>query len=289
MLPEDNPIADLLYARIQRALPQFDHRPLVLGLCGAQGSGKSTLAAGLADRCRASGIATAVLSIDDLYLTRAEREALARDVHPLLRTRGVPGTHDVRLGLKLFDELSSGQPIRLPRFDKAQDDRAAPEQWEDVASGTEVLIFEGWCVGAWPEPDPALVDPINTLERDEDRNGTWRTFANAALAGDYQTLFARVDLLTLLAAPDFTVVHAWRTEQERDLRLAGHPDAVGVMSDFQVTRFVQHYERLTRHILTEMPARADIVISLADDRRPVGFSDCGVDCTSHLGISLTAN
>lgn len=81
---------------------------LVVGICGAQGSGKSTLSEGLAALFRGEGVATAVLSIDDLYHTKAVREELGRTVHPLLATRGVPGTHDVALGLKLLDELAQG-------------------------------------------------------------------------------------------------------------------------------------------------------------------------------------
>src|SRR6185437_8649015 len=77
--------------------------PLVLGLCGAQGSGKSILARSLADRFASRGRRVAVLSLDDLYLTKAERSRLAQEVHPLLGTRGVPGTHDVALGLQILN------------------------------------------------------------------------------------------------------------------------------------------------------------------------------------------
>jgi pantothenate kinase-related protein Tda10 len=70
-------------------------RPLVVGLTGPQGSGKSTLAARLPDLLAAAGLNAGVLALDDLYLTKAERQRLAADVHPLFATRGVPGTHDV--------------------------------------------------------------------------------------------------------------------------------------------------------------------------------------------------
>ncbi len=246
-------------------------RPLVIGLCGAQGSGKSTLAARLASGCEDDGISTAILSIDDLYRTRAEREVLARQVHPLLRTRGVPGTHDIDLGLSLFESLDRGRAVALPRFDKAADDRAAKACWGRAAANTDVLIFEGWCVGARPEPPAALAQPVNALERDEDPDGIWRRFVNEALAGAYQKLFARIDLLLLLAAPSFAIVRDWRIEQERDLRASAAVDAKGVMSDADVSRFVQHYERLTRHILVEMPARADLVAMLGEDRRPLNI------------------
>jgi D-glycerate 3-kinase len=267
--PEPHSVLDAALAAIRQALAHDTmRRPLVVGLCGAQGSGKSTLASRLASSCEKDGISTAILSIDDLYRTRAERQILAREVHPLLRTRGVPGTHDVDLGLSLFESLDHGQAVALPRFDKARDDRAAKACWGRAASHTDVLIFEGWFVGARPQPQAALAQPVNALERDEDPDGIWRSFVNQALAGEYQQLFARIDLLLLLAAPSFAIVREWRSEQERDLRVSAAGDAEEVMSEAELSRFIQHYERLTRHILVEMPARADLVAMLGEDRRP---------------------
>lgn len=236
---------------------------LVAGICGAQGSGKSTLAKALAERAGAEGIHAAVLSLDDLYLTRAEREELARTVHPLLRTRGVPGTHDVALGLSTIAALERGEPVRLPRFDKGRDDRAPLAEWDQAPAGTRLLIFEGWCLSAVPQPETALAKPLNRLEREEDPAGEWRDYANRALAGHYRPMFARIDALILLAAPDFDVVRDWRREQEQALLDAGAPAA---MDDQALARFIAHYERLTRHILAEMPARADLVAWLRRDR-----------------------
>ena len=239
-------------------------RPIVVGLCGPQGSGKSTIAAALTARVPRS----ATLSLDDLYLTRVERQALARAVHPLFATRGVPGTHDVALGHAVLDALDRGEPVGLPRFDKAVDDRAPPATWPHLPAGCDLLVFEGWCVGARPQDDAALVRPVNALERIEDADAVWRTAINRALAGAYQSLFGRMDLLVLLEPPSFETVVGWRTEQERALRHA-RPDAPAGMDDAAVRRFVAHYERLTRHILAEMPARADLTLTLDAERRCV--------------------
>ena len=236
---------------------------MVAGICGSQGSGKSTLARALARMAASEGIAAAVLSLDDLYLTHAEREVLGRQVHSLLRTRGVPGTHDVELGLGTIAALERGEPAPLPRFEKGNDDRAPMSVWPAAPANTLLLIFEGWCMGAVPQSEAELTQPVNVLERDEDPDGLWRRYANGALAGPYQSLFNRLDLLILLAAPGFEVVHDWRIEQERGLRDAGAPAA---MDDTQIARFIQHYERLTRHILNEMPARADLIAWLDHNR-----------------------
>jgi D-glycerate 3-kinase len=244
----------------------------VLGLCGAQGSGKSTLAQTLLDRCRAQGIAAAALSIDDLYLPRSARQHLARSVHPLLATRGVPGTHDIALGMEVLGALKRGEPCELPRFSKAIDDRLPRSDWETAPEDCRLLLLEGWCVGARPQAAEALVRPINDLERREDPQGIWRRFANDTLAGPYQSLFGMIDTLMLLQAPGFEIVFDWRMQQEDKLRAHVGAGAPGLMDATQIARFIQHYERLTRHILAEMPNRANLVVGMAADRAPLAIS-----------------
>ncbi len=270
----DTRVVGAVMAQVEAALAQSGRRPAVIGLCGAQGSGKTTLARAVLDTCVEAGLRAAVLSIDDLYFTHAERQALARDVHPLLATRGVPGTHDVALGLSLFARLDNGESVALPRFDKARDDRAPECDWPRAPRGCEVLLFEGWCVGARPQAPEDLLAPVNALEAREDADALWRTYVNAALSESYQRLFARLDRLILLAAPGFEVVHGWRLEQERELAAeAGNGGAV--MDEAAIARFIAHYERLTRHILHEMPGRADLVVSLDAARRPVAIRERG--------------
>lgn len=262
-------VCEPLAERIARAArgPGF-----TVGICGTQASGKSTLTAVVARRLEDRGLAVAVLSLDDLYLTRAERARLAAEVHPLLATRGVPGTHDVALGEAVLDALKGTGEVALPSFDKAADDRRPPGDWPRVQAPVDVILFEGWCVGARPQPVGALAEPINPLERDEDPDGLWRAYANEALAGPYQALFGRLDLFVLLQAPSFEVVLDWRREQERKLRerLARQGSgSANAMGDEAVARFIAHYERITRWILKEAPGRADIVIRLDAERRPI--------------------
>lgn len=233
----------------------------VLGLCGAQGSGKTTLARKVVAALDREGIVATTISLDDIYLTRVERRDLARTVHPLLATRGVPGTHDVGLGLAVLDALARGERPALPRFDKAADDRAPIGAWPLAPAGCRVLVFEGWCVGARPQDAAKLAEPVNLLERTEDPDGRWRAYANACLAGPYQALFARLDALVLLAAPSFAVVEGWRLQQEAELG-----QGAAIMDGPAIARFVQFYERLTRHILSEMPGRADLVARLDESR-----------------------
>ncbi|WP_373082961.1 HAD-IIB family hydrolase [Zhongshania sp.] len=256
---------------VDRVLPSIRAGDLrILGIHGAQGSGKSTLAAFLRWYLqREHGMTVAVVSLDDFYLRRTEREMLAKTQHPLLITRGVPGSHDVGLAkqtLAALLALTSGQSLDLPRFDKACDDRAPRASWPRISGPIDLIIFEGWCMGAQACEQAALSAPVNDLEASEDSDGAWRYFVNKALAGEYQELFASIDYLLMLAAPSFDCVKAWRLEQEQKLaaRVAA---ASALMTEADIERFIQHYERITRQCLQTLGQRADCVMTMAADRR----------------------
>lgn len=238
----------------------------VYGICGLQGTGKSTLAAQVAALARSRGLRMAVLSVDDFYLGRRERQRLARRVHPLLATRGPPGTHDTALACATLDALRSGVPVALPRFDKLADTRIAPSRWRRVEAVDRVL-FEGWFLATPPQDAQELREPINAVERDEDPDSTWRRYCNEALAGDYPPLWSRIDRLLFLQPPGFETVPQWRWQQEQSLqsRRAG-PYA---MDRARVERFVQVFERVSRQALRTLPGIADWTLRLDAERRPV--------------------
>lgn len=241
----------------------------VLGINGAQGTGKSTLANLLKLLLEAgAGISCAVLSLDDFYLSLSDREILSRTVHPLLKTRGVPGTHDVALALSVINALlsiSPGQRISLPRFDKLTDDRLPEANWPGVSAPVDLVILEGWCVGSSLQGDEDLMSPVNNLEREQDSDGQWRHYVNNQLAGGYQRLFALMDSLVMLKAPNMEVIQNWRWLQEKKLIAASGNHGEGLMSEQQIAVFTQYYERLTRHGLNEIPGRAELVYHLGKD------------------------
>jgi D-glycerate 3-kinase len=267
-LPE--PLLQSLYLPLAAALAKLANArtdTLIVGVNGAQGSGKTTLCSLLAVLLeRGFGLRVASLSIDDLYKTRAERNKLGRELHPLFTTRGVPGTHDVEMGLQVITELSAadaGQQVIIPVFDKAIDDRAPRSAWRVLETPRDIILFEGWCVGALPQESAALQEPVNTLEKVEDPQGIWRGHVNAQLAGDYSRLFAELDLLIMLAIPDMECVFSWRGLQEKKLAAQSpRTQSSKFMDKTALHRFIMHYERLTRHMLAEMPERADLVLCL---------------------------
>jgi D-glycerate 3-kinase len=236
-------------------------RPLLFGINGAQGSGKTTLCRFLEVLLVEHNQRGVTLSLDDLYLTRAERRRAAEDHHPLFVTRGVPGTHDVELGMAILDRLLAGKDAELSVFDKARNDRSP--RTRHVPGPVDVVMLEGWCVGAAPQPAADLAAPLNALEAAEDPAGVWRREVNRRLATDYAELFARIDLLVMLKVPDFAAVRANRRLQET--KLGSGP---AVMDDAALDRFLAHYQRLTEWMFAEMPARADIVVEIGRDQRP---------------------
>lgn len=252
---------------------QLNRTPLVIGINGAQGSGKTTLTDFLSViLTQLFGKRIAGFSIDDIYRTRNERNILAETVHPLLRTRGVPGTHDVALGLSTLSKLKGATTATLtpiPSFDKGTDDRLPSLEWRQFRGRPDIILFEGWCVGAIPQPDHALMLPVNELESQEDPSGVWRHFVNEQLKGPYAALFAEIDCQLMLKVPSMDSVFEWRSLQERKLAVQRGHDGMApqLMEPPEIRRFIMHYERLTRHMLQEMPNRADLVLHLGDTHR----------------------
>jgi D-glycerate 3-kinase len=233
------------------------HQTLVVGINGAQGSGKSTLAACLALLLQDKSYKVATLSLDDLYLNQAKREQLAHDIHPLLQTRGVPGTHDVALGIKTIKGLTSGQgKVTVPRFNKQHDNPEPQSLWQEYYAPVDIVLFEGWCVGSVAQSDKDLQIPINSLEAEQDKQCVWRNYVNDKLEHEYATLFAWIDTLVYLQVASFDQVFAWRKKQERQT-FQGKG-----MSDAELKRFIQHYERITRWNIQTMPDLADMVLQL---------------------------
>lgn len=243
---------------------------LIAGIAGAQGTGKTTLARALQPALAALGLHAVTVSLDDFYLTHAEREQLGREVHPLLATRGVPGTHDLGLAHATLDALQkvpAGTAVAVPRFDKQHDDRAPRSEWPVYAGPIDVVIFEGWCLRAEPEVEcRALAVPINALERDEDPDAAARAYVDAQLAGPYQALFARLHWFAFLRAPDLAAVLRWRTQQEDELRAATSGNASRLLDPRGIERLVMSFERITRRMLATPPP-ADVTIELDAEHR----------------------
>lgn len=243
-MDENNTESDEAFADWQEVVRQvlvttstdIGNRIKVIGISGSQGSGKSTLAKILVERLVQAGANAQAVSLDDFYLTQAERVALAARVHPLIRTRGVPGTHDVEWLQRVLADVRAGAGrITLPEFDKALDDRSGQRQVT-----CDVLVLEGWCLGVKAQNEAALAVPVNELERGMDGEGFWRRWVNAQIQSRYAPLWSAVDFWLQLEPPGFGQVVEWRRQQE------GHLPEAQRMDEQRLRRFIEHYERLTR-------------------------------------------
>lgn len=247
---------DVLVQVAETLRPKADQPKQVIGIGGSQGSGKSTFATLLAGvLTKAYDCETIVLSLDDFYLPKADRQTLSKTI-PLLETRGVPGTHDLPGCLNAIENFQIGAEIQKPIFSKADDDRLGVSSV--ATERAQLLIFEGWCWGAVPQSDTVLSTPVNELEAKQDSDGAWRHYVNEQLA-TYQTLF-NVDSTIYLKSPGMQAVRDWRLQQEQSLPKP--------KSQQEIDHFVQFFERITLAMMQESPGLADICISLDVHHKP---------------------
>ena len=241
-------------------------KPYFVGLAGGQGTGKTTI----------SSIIKIILekyfklnvfkiSIDDFYKTRKERIALSKKVHPMLLTRGVPGTHDINMMLDFFKKSKSKKfkEMKLPNFNKAIDDRFPKNKWNKINKRPDLIIFEGWCVGARAEPGKNLKKSINSMEKANDQKLIWRKYVNQQLKTKYKKLYSQLNCMIYLKAKNFSLLQKWRLKQEHKLWLktkkkGGHK----IMSKGDVINFMQTYQRITQNMFKNMPKYASIILNL---------------------------
>tara|TARA_B100000579_G_scaffold363375_1_gene321905 strand:+ start:787 stop:1716 length:930 start_codon:yes stop_codon:yes gene_type:complete len=241
-------------------------KPYLIGLAGGQGTGKTTISSILKIiLTKYFRLNVFKISIDDLYKTRKDRIRLSKKIHPLLMTRGVPGTHDINFIFDLIKKTKqkSFKNQRLPKFNKAIDDRLKKKSWYVVKKIPDIIIFEGWCVGARAEGNVTLKKSINPLERKEDKNLKWRKFVNDQLKTKYKKLFSKLDCLLFLKASSFQILQSWRLKQESLLKLNSKNKANSkVMSKNEVLKFMQTYQRITQNMFKFTPKYSSIVLNL---------------------------
>ena len=193
-------------------------KPYIVGLSGGQGSGKTTISSIISIILRKYfKLNVFVISIDDFYKTRKERYLLSKKVHPLLITRGVPGTHDANIMLDFFKRTKRKKfkSLKLPKFNKAIDDRYNKNLWYSIKKRPDIIIFEGWCVGAKAEKTNTLKKSINSIEKFKDKELTWRRYVNRQLQSKYKKLYDQLNCLLYINSNNFSLLRKWRVKQEK--------------------------------------------------------------------------
>ena len=248
---------------------QKNKKTKIIGLTGGQGSGKSTISNILKIILKKNfNLETVTFSIDDFYKTLKERKIISKRVSPLFQTRGVPGTHDTKLLLGCLKTLKSSKINKtffIPKFDKSIDDRFPKKKWQKVEKKPDIVIFEGWCVGAKPQKNKDLLVPINTLEKENDKKRIWRNRVNNELKNDYKKIFKFIDNFIFLKVPNFKYVLKWRLLQEKKLKVVSKGKKI--MDKNQIKNFIMFYERLTKHMLKNFDKDSDIIIKIDNKHR----------------------
>ncbi len=242
------------------------NKPYFVGLAGGQGTGKTTISSLIKIiLTKFFKLKVFKISIDDFYKTRNERINLSKRIHPMLLTRGVPGTHDINMMLQFFRKVKSKnfKRIKLPTFNKAIDDRFNEKNWYDLKNQPDVIIFEGWCVGAKSEKINTLKKTINSMEKIEDQKQIWRKYVNQQLKSKYKNLYSQLNCLIFLKAKNFNLLQKWRLKQERKLKVKNEKKSnLKIMSKRDVLNFMQTYQRITQNMFKHMPKYASIILNL---------------------------
>ena len=240
----------------------------LIGLTGGQGTGKSTISKILKIILKeAYKLETVIFSIDDFYKTLHERKLMSKTINPLFLTRGVPGTHDTKMLFRCIKKLKNKKfkKLTIPKFDKSIDNRSPKNKWFKVKKKPNIIIFEGWCVGATAQKNKDLNFPINQLEKQRDIQKIWRQKVNLELKKNYSKIYNLIDKLIFLKVPSFKYVLKWRTLQEKKLRVNGKGNKI--MNNEQIKNFIMYYERITKHMLKTLPTKSDIMISIDKSHR----------------------
>ena len=257
------PISDLIFKNYIK-----DKKTKIIGLTGGQGSGKSTISIILKIILKEIyKLETVIFSIDDFYKTIKQRRSISKKVSHLFLTRGVPGTHDTKLMMDCFKKLKNKKfkKLLIPKFDKSIDDRLPKKKWQKIKKKPNIIIFEGWCVGATPQKNEELSIPINILETEKDKNNFWRKKVNYELKTSYKKIFNLVDEFIYLKVPSFKHVLKWRLLQEKKLKMRSKGKKI--MTDEQIKNFIMYYERITKHMLKNFSSIAKVVIKIDDKHR----------------------
>ena len=257
------PLSDWLYMIYKK-----DKRTKLIGLSGGQGAGKSTITGILKFIFKKKyNLNICCFSLDDFYKTKKERIKMSKKVHQLFLTRGVPGTHDLNLLMKTIKKLKEKKfkTVFIPKFDKSSDDRFKKNKWQKIKKRPDIIILEGWCVGARNQKKSELKSPLNYIEKKYDKNLTWRNTVNNYLKNKYKKLFKRIDKLIYLKAPNFNDIFRWRLIQEQKMKLTSK--SKNTMSKTQVKEFIMFYERITKNMMRDFSKISDLTVFLDKSHR----------------------
>ena len=234
-------------------------------ISGSQGCGKTTLLKLIKNNFKNFyNIDPLCISLDDYYLTKKQRNDLSKRIHPLLQIRGVPGTHateKITKTLQLFDKKK--YPIKIPKFDKLNDDRLSSSQI--ITSKKNMIFLEGWCCGCPPLSNSFLQKNLNKIEK-TDSEYIWRKYYNKKLKKEYKLIFNHFEYLIYFKIPSFDCVLKWRIKQEKRLKLNKKKN-INYMNKIEIKDFISYYEKITKWMMKNTLSKSDLTIKINKNQK----------------------
>ena len=214
------PLAWWVADRVTEKKKRFPNQAYGLAINGGQGTGKTTKAGFLKVILEVLGYKAVTFSTDDFYKTHEELQKL-KQRNPVYRSRGPPGTHDIKKLKEVIDALKNRKATKIPKYDKSayngEGDREPEEKWEVVPEGIDIFIVEGAQAGLRPISKEDLYKPtrdktLNKTERKHDPTGLYRETFNEATK-EYVPVSDLFDNLVLLDV-SLSAIRQGRMEQE---------------------------------------------------------------------------
>lgn len=215
---------------------------LIIAVSGPQGSGKTTVCKEAASAlCDAYHIEAVAVSLDDFYRPHCELKEIAKRGNPLLKHRGLPGTHDTQLLYEFLKAFKAGAPnLSFPIYDKSLFHGAGDRSgFKELPDKTSVILLEGWMVGFQPVGDKKLQEKGLAL-----LNEQWSVKPELkdleeieTHLRNYQAIWGQFDAFVTLVPKELRYIYEWRLQQEHEL-IAKR--GIG-MTDPEVKGFVDQY------------------------------------------------
>ncbi|MBI2666680.1 hypothetical protein HYX13_03655 [Candidatus Woesearchaeota archaeon] len=255
------------------------HQPektIIIGIQGGQGTGKTTLVNVLQEVLSKAGYTVTSFSIDDFYTSWKERELLAKKYskNPFYQiSRGLPGTHQVKLLKKVLEKLRQGKQIEIPLFDKSLHQGAGDSiGFRKITQKQDFVLFEGWCLGlpviSFEELQRICKkEKINLKKLDPSLK-----HAKIVLqfVNEYQPLWKYIDHFIMLQPNSSSLHLQWRLQQEKELK---QKKGSG-MSKREVEKFVEPFLPFTYACYEKV--NPDVKILIDKKHRMYGLKDGGI-------------
>ncbi|CAX40425.1 kinase of unknown function, putative [Candida dubliniensis CD36] len=261
---------------IDDQIQKYDfNEPLIINISGPQGSGKSYLTNQLYNYLKSKyhqhhhpyQLNTIQFSMDDFYLCKSDQDKLNNTTkNPLLKGRGLPGTHELTLLSDTFNKLinnykkckqSNGgwEVIKIPSYNKGAfngiGDRSI-DNYTLIETPIDIIIFEGWFNGFY-SLDPTILQ-LKYLTSSPSPITPKGISLQSFKLYDLQEINNNLKNYESMIWPFFKIsiifhtneiinVYPWRLQQEHELIKSAKEKGltIGMNNDDEIIKFINRY------------------------------------------------